>query len=112
VNASSVTNQDVLLQDITLPEFLSSQHIPGPIRAIVMSMDAHYDLIIGMDVMQIIGLDLHNSSKTIVWNSNHVPFKSPDCFDDAQLHESLAGAVDECPFDSIDDLFPMDIPFQ
>jgi hypothetical protein len=74
VNASSVTNQDVLLTDITLPEFLLSQHIPGPICAIVMKMDAQYDLIIGMDVMQVIGLDLHNLSKTIVWNGNHVPF--------------------------------------
>jgi hypothetical protein len=56
-------------------------------------MDAQYDLIIGMDVMQVIGLDLHNSSKTIVWNSIHVPFKSHDYFDDAQLHESLAGGM-------------------
>jgi hypothetical protein len=61
MNASSVTNQDVLLTDITLPEFLLSQRIPGPICAIVMKMDAQYDLIIGMDVMQVIGLDLHNS---------------------------------------------------
>jgi hypothetical protein len=103
MNPSSVTNQDVLLKDITLPEFLSSQHIPGPICAIVMNMDAQYDLIIGMDVMQVVGLDLHNLSKTIVWNGNHLPFKSHDYFDDAQLHESLAEAMDECPFDSIDD---------
>jgi hypothetical protein len=43
-----------------------------------MNMDAQYDLIIGMDVLQVIGLDLHNLSKTIVWNGNHVPFKSHD----------------------------------
>jgi hypothetical protein len=78
VNTSSVIDQDVLLTDITLPEFSSSQHIPGPIRAIVVDMDAQYDLIIGMDVMQVIGLDLHNSAKTIVWNNKHVHFKSHD----------------------------------
>jgi Retroviral aspartyl protease len=83
VNASSVTDQDVLLTDIPLPEFSSSQCIPGLICAIVMNMGAQYDLIIGMDVMQVIGLDLHNSSKTIVWNCIHVPFKSHDYFDDA-----------------------------
>jgi hypothetical protein len=55
-----------------------------------MDMDAQYDLIIGMDVMQVIGLDLHNSSKTIVWNDKHVPFKSHYYFDDAQMHESLS----------------------
>jgi hypothetical protein len=66
VNTSSTTDQDVLLKDITLPEFSSLQCIPGPIRAIVMDTDTQYDLIIGMDVMQAIGLDLHNLSKTIV----------------------------------------------
>jgi hypothetical protein len=83
MNTSSVTDQDVLLTDITLPEFSSSQCIPGPIRAMVMKMDAQYDLIIGMDVMQVVGLDLLNSSKTIVWNGNQVPFKSHDYFDEA-----------------------------
>jgi hypothetical protein len=33
-----------------------------------MKMDAQCELIIEMDVMQVIGLDLHNLSKTIVWN--------------------------------------------
>jgi hypothetical protein len=53
VNASSTIDQNVLLKDITLPEFSSSQRIPGPIRAIVMDTDTQYDLIIGMDVMQL-----------------------------------------------------------
>jgi hypothetical protein len=54
MNASSVIDQYVMLKDITLPEFSSSQRIPGPIRALIMPMDAQYDLIIGMDVMQVI----------------------------------------------------------
>jgi hypothetical protein len=95
VTASSVIDQYVMLKDITLPEFSSSQCIPGPICALIMLMEAQYDLIIGMDVMQIIGLDLHNSSKTIVWNGN-----------------SIAEAMDECPLDSIEDFFPMEIPGQ
>jgi hypothetical protein len=83
VNASSTTDQDVLLKDITLPEFSSLQRIPGPIRAIVMDTDTQYDLIIGMDMMQVIRLDLHNLSKMIVWNDHRVPFKPHDYFDDA-----------------------------
>jgi hypothetical protein len=39
VNTSSVIDQDVLLMDLTLPEFSSTQRIPGPIRAIVMDKD-------------------------------------------------------------------------
>jgi Retroviral aspartyl protease len=80
VNTSSTTDQDVL-KDITLPEFSSSQCIPGPIHAIVMDTDTQYDLIIGMDIMQAIGLDLHNLSKTIVWNDHRVPLS----LDDARL---------------------------
>jgi hypothetical protein len=38
-----------------------------------MKMDAQYDLIIGMDVMQVIGLDLLNSSKAIVWKAIKCP---------------------------------------
>jgi hypothetical protein len=110
-STGKIIDQHVLLTDITLPEFSSSQRIPGPIRALIMPMDTQYDLI-GMDVMQVIGLDLLNSSKTIVWNGNYVPFKSYDYFDDARLHESIAEAIDECPFDSIDDFFPLEIPFQ
>jgi hypothetical protein len=62
--------------------------------------------------MQVIGPDLHNLSKTIVWNIKHVPFKSHDYFDDAQMHESLANAMGECPFNSINDFFPMEIPYK
>jgi hypothetical protein len=101
-----------MLADITLPEFSSSQRIPGPICALIMPTDAQYDLIIGMNVMQVIGLDLINLSKTIVWNGIYVPFKSYDYFDDAGLHESIAEAMNECPFDSVDDFFPLEIPFQ
>jgi hypothetical protein len=103
MNASSTTDQDVLLKEITLPEFSSSRRIPGPIRAIVMDTDTQYDLIIGMDVMQVIGLDLHNSTKTIVWNNHRVPFKPHDYFDDAQLHDLLAKYMQDNSFDAIDD---------
>jgi hypothetical protein len=107
VTETSVIDQYVMLKDITLPEFSSSQRIPGPIKALLMPMEAQYDLIVGMDIMQIIGLDLHNSSKTIVWNGNHVPFKSHDYFDGARLHDTIADAMDECPLESIDDTFPV-----
>jgi hypothetical protein len=82
VNTSSVINQNVLLTDITFPVLVFTT----PIHAIVMDMEAQHDLIIGMDIMQVIGLDFHNSSKTIVWNDKRVPFKSHDYFEDAQMH--------------------------
>jgi hypothetical protein len=83
VNASSTTDQDMLLKDITLPQFSSLQRIPGPICAVAMDTDTQYDLIIGMDIMQVIRLDLHNPSKMIMWNDHRVPYKPHDYFDDA-----------------------------
>jgi hypothetical protein len=61
-----------------------------------------------MDVMQVIGLDLHDSSKMIVWNGNQVPIKPQDYFDDAQLHKSLANAMNDCSFDTINVFFPLE----
>jgi hypothetical protein len=80
MNASSVIDQDILLKDITLLEFLSSQHIPSPICAIFIDMETQYDMIIGMDIMQDIGLNLLNLSKTTIWNRHHLPFKTKDYF--------------------------------
>jgi hypothetical protein len=71
-----------------------------------MDTDTQYDLIIGMEVMQVIGLDLHNLSKTIVWNDHRVPFKPHDNFDDAQLQNLLANALHDDSFNSINDFFP------
>jgi hypothetical protein len=59
-----------------------------------------------MDVMQVIRLDLHNLSKTIVWNDHRVPFKPHDYFDDARLHDLLANTMHDDSFDSINDFFP------
>jgi hypothetical protein len=72
-----------------------------------MDTDTQYDLIIGMDIMQVIGLDLHNLSKTIVWNHHRVPFKPHDYLDDARLHDLLAKAMQDDSFDSINDFFPV-----
>jgi hypothetical protein len=56
--------------------------------------------------MQAVGLDLHNSSKTTVWNDHRVPFKPHDYFDDARLHDLLANAMQDNSFNSIDDFIP------
>jgi hypothetical protein len=38
-------------------------------------MHHHCDLIIGMDVMQKLGIDIPNTSRTIIWDSQRIPFK-------------------------------------
>jgi hypothetical protein len=98
VTASLIMDREVIIENMTLPEFLSTQRVSGPIRAFVIdNNEPHYDLIIGMDVMQILGIDIHNSSKTIVWDKLRVPFKPQDYFKGAFPHlliDAMMGSPD------------------
>jgi hypothetical protein len=70
VTSALIMNKEVMMEDLFFPEFSVTKRVPGPIRAIVMEHDAAlYDLIISMDVMQKLGIDIHNTSKTIVLDS-------------------------------------------
>jgi hypothetical protein len=44
--------------------------------------ESNYDAIIGMDLMQILGIIVDCATKTIFWNGNRVPFRSSDYFED------------------------------
>jgi Reverse transcriptase (RNA-dependent DNA polymerase) len=103
VAASSIMDREVLIENMTLPEFLSTQRVSGPIRAFVMNNnESQYDLIIGMDVMQILGIDIHNSTKTIVWDTLRVPFKPEDYFKGAFPHsliDAMMGSPDPADTD-------------
>ena len=45
-------DQEVILEDISLPEFSPTQKIAGPVRATIFNNpDTKYDIIIGMDLM-------------------------------------------------------------
>jgi hypothetical protein len=88
----------VFIENMTLPEFSSTQCVSGPLRVFVMNNhDSQYDLIIGMDVLQILGIDIHNSSKTIVWDTLCVLFKPQDYFKGAlaqSMIDAMAGSSD------------------
>jgi Reverse transcriptase (RNA-dependent DNA polymerase) len=98
VTSSSIMDREVFIENMTLPEFSSTQRISGPLRVFVMNNnDSKYDLIIGMDVMQILGIDIHNSTKTIVWDTLRVPFKPQDYFKGAMTQnmiDALVGSSD------------------
>jgi hypothetical protein len=72
-------DKEVLIEDMLLPEFSATTHILGPIHAILMdNVESTYDLIIGMDLMQTLGIDIHNSSKMVVWDQLRILFKPHD----------------------------------
>lgn len=96
----------VILENLTLPEFSSTQKVTGPIRAIIMDNDdTPHDLIIGMDLLQALGIDIHGSTWTIIWNSNRIPFKPIDYFNHSLFHTLLHDAMEGCYEDPEDDLF-------
>jgi hypothetical protein len=81
VTSSALLDKQVIIEDMNLPELSSTTCILGPIRAIIMdNIESSYDLIICMDLMQTLGIDIHNSSKTAVWDHVQVPFKPHDYF--------------------------------
>jgi hypothetical protein len=95
VTSSVHVDQEITLDNITLPEFSATQRDTSPIRAVVMyNDDSSYDLIIGMDVMQVLGIDIHNTSKTIVWGDERVPFKPRDYFTNGLFQTFMLDAMD------------------
>ena len=47
-----------------------------------------YDMIIGDDILQELGIDLNYSTKTIVWEQTEVPMKDKGTMDSANLMQS------------------------
>jgi hypothetical protein len=95
VTSSVHVDKEVILENLTLPEFLAMLRVPGPIRAIVMYNDeSPYDLIIGMDLMQVLGIDIHNTSKTIAWRDKRIPFKPRDYFANGLFQSTLLDVMD------------------
>jgi hypothetical protein len=64
VTSSALLDKEVLIEDLFFPEFSSTTRISGPIHAIIMdNVESSYELIIGMDLMQTLGIEIYNSSK-------------------------------------------------
>jgi hypothetical protein len=57
VTSSALLDKEVLIEEMILPEFSSTTQISGPIHAIIMDNgESSYDLIIGMDLLQTLGI--------------------------------------------------------
>jgi len=86
VHDSNQHNQQILIEDVGLPEFSPSQRIPGPIRATMFRNDkCQYDLIIGMDLLQVLGIQIDCATKTVTWQDMRIPFRPSNYFDIASF---------------------------
>ena len=68
MSGTFMSNTQVSLQDVKLPEFSPTRRI-AIIQARVMSNTSPYDLIIGRDVITMLGLNLDFQENTILWDS-------------------------------------------
>ena len=94
------TNRYVFLSELTLPEFDKSKKISGN-TALVFDSDCNYDIILGRDLLQKIGLVLNFGTNTIEWLDAVIPMKTPDFWTSPN---SFYSAMD----DTDDDIFPGD----
>ena len=105
VHSTNVHDQEVLLSDISLPEFSPSLKVPGPIRATVFNnQDTAYDIIIGIDTLTVLGIDIMCSTKTVCWNDIRIPFHPRNYFSDPHFTQMLIQELEADPLDSEKDI--------
>ena len=100
VTSSVIMDKEIVIENMILPEFSPTKRVSGPITCIVMDNESsQYDLILGMDLMQLLGIDIHTSTKTVIWDGLRVPFKPRDYFTSElfteSLHDAMLGSHDD-----------------
>jgi hypothetical protein len=100
VISSTLLDKEVLIEDMILLVFSATTRILGPIRAIIMdNIESSYDIIISMDLMQTLGIDIHNSSKNSCVGPALCGFKPHDYFSSnlfqTALSDQMVDAFDE-----------------
>lgn len=100
IHGSASLNNEVLLENLSFPEFSATRRVPGPVRASVYdNPNSVYDVILGMDVLQAIGFDISCSTKTIKWLDTFIEFRPVDYFSSSVLSASFASSSQDDPFD-------------
>ena len=67
------TEQEAEVDNVRLPQFTTKRSFRATFNLFTPSNDTKYDIIIGRDIMQELGLDVLNSSRTFRWGEIEVP---------------------------------------
>ena len=69
---------EVLMTDLRLPE-LDKNRIIDHQSALVFDADCRYDVILGYDFLQRVGIDIRYSTGKIEWFGNSIPLREAPC---------------------------------
>lgn len=67
--------EEVIVHTLTFPEFSPTRRVDAGFKAFIFDAPSPYDIILGVDVMQKLGIDPKPSSCTIQWGNLIVPWK-------------------------------------
>ena len=74
LHGTATISQQVILHDISFPEFSATQRVDKALNAFVYNQtESPYDVILGLDVLVPLGIEISCSTKTITWNDIKIP---------------------------------------
>ena len=86
LHGTATISQQVILHDISFPEFSPTQRVDKALNAFVYNQtESPYDVILGLDVLVPLGIEISCSTKTITWNDIKIPWKPKSYLDDTSL---------------------------
>ena len=88
--AGDLTTTSKVKAQFTMPELQEKQLVEWSLH-VTKNMGA-YDMIIGRDILEFLGIDILFSEKVVTWNGSELPFKPPDATAESDYHvvESMA----------------------
>ena len=85
--AGSLSASQKVKCKFTLPEFFENRDLDREMYVDESDMKCNYDMIVGRDLMDAIGLDILFSKGTMIWDNSEVPMKPYDSFENLDHYE-------------------------
>ena len=90
LHGSKPLDRFVWLNGVQFPEFSPTTKVAKAIKAIVFdNPESNYDVIIGMDVLKILGFRIDCATLTISWNQETTLFRPANYFSNETLYECI-----------------------
>ena len=85
----------VILEDFRLPEFNRNRSVDEVKCSVLDNKTVKYDVILGRDFLNKVGIDVKSSTLTCEWFEDVIPFKPPSYITNDAAHDALIGSQTE-----------------